>query len=100
MTCPYCNRSNTEHAATCAGCGTRLAPDIDPLSGADLVDAPTKLDRGATRDPRRPALEGPTLTTGAFSSRPAGGPDTDASGRIAPGTRLGNRYEILAVLGE
>jgi eukaryotic-like serine/threonine-protein kinase len=92
MTCPHCGRSNTEGAARCAACGTRMAPDRDPPSATDLTDAPTELDRGKSPD-------GPTMTTGAFPSRPAAA-SAGSAVRIAPGTRLGNRYEILEILGE
>src|SRR5215471_15304833 len=90
MRCPACNRENPSGASRCESCGATL-----PVS----VAAPASLAGG----------ESPTITAlpvtawsepvtsnafGATMARRAG------AGELGVGTLLGDRYEILALLGE
>src|SRR2546425_1226355 len=89
MTCTRCGRTVREGAAECVSCGARLASDNPTMTGCGAGTG----DRDGPGGDR-------TLTTGGFAA-PATGPYTGSPGaRLAPGTLLGKRYEILAVLGE
>src|SRR5438445_1990803 len=81
MTCPHCGRGNPAGAGACGGCGTPLADESLPPPGDH--EAPT-LDAAP---PSAPAASG-------------GRGAAEATGRLAPGSRLGERYEIVSVLGE
>ncbi len=86
MTCEQCGRSNLDGASFCAGCGTRIAPATDRTVTHLAVSTPSK-----GSDPFAPTVTGMP-----------GAPAADAAlrTRLAPGARLGERYEIMAVLGE
>src|SRR5213594_1564966 len=88
MTCPRCGRPNPKAAAECAACGATLSPDIPTLTG--LGGGSALAAAGGNR----------TLTTSGVASPATGGYGFAPGIRLAPGTLLGTRYEILAVLGE
>src|SRR3989442_4681310 len=89
MTCTRCGRTVREGAAECVSCGARLASDNPTMTGCGAGTG----DRDGPGGDR-------TLTTGGFAA-PATGPYTGSPrARLAPGTLLGKRYEILAVLRE
>jgi len=88
MTCPRCGRPNPKAAAECAACGATLSPDIPTLTG--LGGLSSSAAAGGDR----------TLTTSGVASPATGGSGFAPGVRLAPGTLLGTRYEILAVLGE
>src|SRR2546422_1059411 len=88
MTCPRCGRPNPKAAAECAACGATLSPDIPMLTG--LGGLSSSAAAGGDR----------TLTTSGVASPATGGSGFAPGVRLAPGTLLGTRYEILAVLGE
>jgi len=93
MNCPLCGRSNPDGTDRCAGCGSSLtgdsirptrmtAPSVKPAEGGgpstdESVEAPTVLSAKSRAGDRE---EGSLVT-------------------LDPGTRLGNRYEIVSVLG-
>src|SRR3989441_518529 len=88
MTCPRCGRPNPKAAAECAACGATLSPDIPTLTGLGGRSAATAA--GGDR----------TLTSSGVASAVTGEYRFAPGARLAPGTLLGTRYEILAVLGE
>ncbi|HEV8199794.1 MAG TPA: tetratricopeptide repeat protein [Candidatus Polarisedimenticolia bacterium] len=106
MVCPACGRDNLAGAGRCSAC-FRLLPETTsggagspppPVTGASAggpaSEAPTDPGLAAPTSGGLPAgATGVTSLTGAPSS---GG----ASPRIAPGTLIGSRYLIEAVLGE
>ena len=88
MTCTQCGQVVPESASKCAACGAILAGDGATMTGIGPGSHPTR--PGGDR----------TLTTGGPPSGSTGRYAGAPSSRIAPGTLLGRRYEILAVLGE
>src|SRR3989442_6544860 len=88
MTCPRCGRPTPKAAAECAACGATRSPDIPTLTG--LGGLSSSAAAGGDR----------TLTTSGVASPATGGSGFAPGVRLAPGTLLGTRYEILAVLGE
>src|SRR2546425_9328159 len=88
MTCTQCGQVVPESASKCAACGAILAGDGATMTGIGPGSHPTR--PGGDR----------TLTTGGPPSGSTGRYAGAPSSRIAPGTLLGRRYEILALLGE
>src|SRR6266704_202295 len=76
MNCPRCGWPNPETAVQCSACRASLSPDTPIATG----------DR--------------TLTTSGVAPSASGGYGFAPSTRLLPGTLLGTRYEILAILGE
>ena len=121
MVCPACGRDNLPGAGRCSACA-RLLPEtaagVGPAGASGSLSVPHPASPpDAPRDPEPEApppsgarlpLEAPT----GWSSAPARGGTsltglTGAHGhgdpsalRLAPGTLLGSRYQIEAVLGE
>src|SRR6267143_653524 len=89
MTCTRCGRTVPEGATECSACGTSLAGDRPTMTGSG-GGGRTRTGLGGDR----------TLTTGGVAPGPTGPYAGSASARLPPGTLLGKRYEILAVLGE
>src|SRR5437867_4259390 len=88
MTCPRCGLPNPETAGQCAACGATLSHDTPTITG--LGGRRVSSAAGSER----------TLTASGVAT-----PATSAHGlvpgaHLAPGTLLGTRYEILAILGE
>jgi tetratricopeptide (TPR) repeat protein/predicted Ser/Thr protein kinase len=106
MRCPYCKAENPPNAAACGKCGK--AP---PASEATFVgeDEPQKQPApsgspNAEITPGAPATPGAAATPGtpegwSISNTRAPAPALPP-GEFSPGTVLGNRYEILALLGQ
>src|SRR2546427_597733 len=88
MTCPRCGRPNPKAAAECSACGAILSPEIPTLTG--LGGHSSSAAAGGDH----------TLTTSGVASPATSGFGFAPGMRLAPGTLLGTRYEILAVLGE
>src|SRR6266404_5879620 len=100
MRCPYCKAENPPTAAACGKCGK--AP---PASEATFVgdDEPQK-QSAPSGSPNAPITPGAPLTPGtpegwSISSTRAPAPALPP-GEFSPGTVLGDRYEILALLGQ
>jgi tetratricopeptide (TPR) repeat protein len=101
MRCPACARENLPGAAWCVGCAKPL-PVSGPAGGSAATGAGPSGATGA--DPS----ESPTLITGAAGATGVtgilgrgavpGGVTTQQ--RLEPGTPLGTRYLIEAILGE
>lgn len=91
MTCPDCGHEFPPGATTCPNCG---APD--PADAPTRIDAPTPPPTGTP--PATPASTGSSFTpigTGGFSPGSAAAYDA-----IRPGMLLGQRYEVVSVLGK
>src|SRR5262245_2458625 len=87
MNCPRCGQPNPESSGQCAACGTSLSKDIPTLTGLGGRSVATA--GGSDR----------TMTASGVAS--VTGPHAFAPGaRLEPGTLVGTRYEILALLGE
>jgi tetratricopeptide (TPR) repeat protein/TolB-like protein/predicted Ser/Thr protein kinase len=99
MNCPACGRDNLPGASRCAKCGRLLpeaggslaspaspAPGVSSVAGASPAPA-SSIDSG-----------GATSALGGFVAGTAGSFAPGA--RLAPGTFIGQRYQIEAVLGE
>src|SRR6267142_3450165 len=88
MVCPSCGQSNSEIAGQCAACGATLSNDIPTLTG--VGDRPVSTAAGSQR----------TVTFSGAAPKATGAHGFSAATRLAPGTLLGTRYEILDILGE
>ncbi|MBI1951773.1 MAG: protein kinase, partial [Acidobacteria bacterium] len=84
MTCPQCGRPNPDDHGECAACGASLAGGRTLTSGPFQATATGYAATG-------------TAGAGSGTATP---PATAPLSRLAPGTLLGTRYEILSVLGE
>src|SRR5579884_2704676 len=84
MYCPQCGTANIPEATACRKCATAL-----PLAQATI-------DR-ATLDSSAEPMLGAAVTQGTASGTSAFGAGGGAV--LQPGRVLGNRYEILALLG-
>ena len=79
--CANCGGEMAEGARFCASCGKPATP---------FTELPTEAP--TPRTPRRPGSSSPG------TGRPSSGPVTD-TGRFAPGQVLGERYQIIGLLG-
>jgi Tfp pilus assembly protein PilF/predicted Ser/Thr protein kinase len=114
MDCPHCKTRNPLGAARCTSCRTplggnagKIVAELTPPTG---IDKPTLdgLPPVSTPSPSAVTLDGsdsfsmeiPT----AWSVPPGGGSRTGRGSlslaSVQPGVMLGNRYEIIAILGE
>jgi tetratricopeptide (TPR) repeat protein/predicted Ser/Thr protein kinase len=95
MRCPYCKAENPPNAAACGKCGKAA-----PVSEATLIgnDEPSPPLATPPRIPNTPLTPG-TPEGWSISTTRAPAPAL-APGELAPGTVLGQRYEILALLGQ
>src|SRR5262245_38033625 len=107
MVCPACGRDNLPGAGRCSACARRLPETAVASGGPGASDAPagrgSSVGPGASgapaasgpSDPGGPSRGGTSITslTGAYATG-ADGP------RLVPGTLLGSRYLVEAVLGE
>jgi eukaryotic-like serine/threonine-protein kinase len=103
MRCPYCKAENPPNATACGKCGKTA-----PASEATFVgeDEPQKQSApsGSLNAPMTPGAAATPGTPGtpegwSISSTRAPAPALPP-GEFSPGTVLGNRYEILALLGQ
>jgi len=101
MRCPYCKAENPPNAAKCGKCGKAA-----PASEATYIggDEPSKqaTPASAARPAQRSDSTGKTPETPeswSIANTRAPAPALPP-GEIAPGTVLGERYEILALLGQ
>src|SRR5246500_3929609 len=103
MRCPYCKAENPPNAAACRKCGKTA-----PASEATFVgeDEPQKQSApsGSLNAPMTPGAAATPGTPGtpegwSISSTRAPAPALPP-GEFSPGTVLGDRYEILALLGQ
>ena len=104
MRCPYCKAENPPNAAACGKCGKAT-----PVSEVTFVgnDEPRK---DATQPSKAPAPQPSSVAamTPGTSGTPQGWSISNTRapapalppGEFAPGTVLGERYEIIALLGQ
>lgn len=110
MNCPHCDTSNPLGAVRCSNCLTLLATsaatlvaELTPPSGSlnvprnDNPPAPPSNNFDVTLDG---AGSAPTLVSNAWSVVPSGQRGTGSLASVGPSALLGNRYEILEILGE
>jgi len=101
MLCPYCKAENPPNAAKCRKCG-KTAPGSEAtfIGGDEPQEHPT----AATEARPSQGTEGGGDTPGTPESWSIANERAPASalptGEFAPGTVLGDRYEILALLGQ
>jgi eukaryotic-like serine/threonine-protein kinase len=113
MDCPHCKTSNPLGAATCSACReplskssvaavAQLTPPAD--SAVTIVDIPADQLHRAGRASADELTISPTMeipTAWSVPPRPqAFGEARVSLASIGPGSLLGNRYEIIKVLGE
>jgi tetratricopeptide (TPR) repeat protein/predicted Ser/Thr protein kinase len=94
MRCPYCKAENPPNAAACGKCGKAAPASEATFVGNDEVQhaaTPAKI-------PNTPLTPG-TPESWSISTTRAPAPAL-LPGEFAPGTVLGQRYEILALLGQ
>ena len=91
MNCPRCGWPNPETAGQCSACAATLSSDT-PTAAGKGADSPTRTSLGGGSER--------TLTTAGVASSATGGYGFAPGARLLPGTLLGTRYEILAILGE
>src|SRR5215470_7655064 len=98
MICPYCKADLLPNAASCAKCGRAVpASESTFIGGGDTVSAPT----ATTATPQISPTPGTPGTPEGWSISTTRSPAPAVpAGEFAPGTVLGHRYEILALLGQ
>src|SRR5882724_10584995 len=95
MRCPYCKAENPPNAAACGKCGKAAPVSEATLIGNDEPSRPLATPPSIPNTPLTPGTpEGWSIST-TRAPAPALAP-----GELAPGTVLGERYEILALLGQ
>ena len=82
--CSQCAHALADAAKFCPACGAGVAP---ATATAPAAAANVDLSEAATR------------AAGALPATPASGRPSSEHGRFEPGTRLGTRYRIVALLG-
>jgi tetratricopeptide (TPR) repeat protein len=110
MNCRECGSENRDGAAECSSCGSLLSEEMptEVLPSAGRAGAARQRrredsdsDAGTDSGPTDPASA--TLTTAPQAARPAsrgaGSAMPGQTDALQPGTKLGNRYEIVKVLG-
>jgi len=100
MQCPYCNTENLPTAAICKACGKSLPRFEETFTGSDRLHRsesnPQQSDPHGTIAPTKtPATPGDWTAPVTATKIPL-----SSQGEIEPGTVLGGRYEILAILGQ
>src|SRR5260221_9342127 len=92
MRCPYCKAETPPNAAACAKCGKAM-----PVSEATFVGN----DEHSTPSPTPDKTPGTPGTPGGWSIGGTREPAPELPpGEIAAGTVLGERYQIIALLGQ
>src|SRR6266581_3260506 len=112
MRCIYCKAENPPNAAACGKCGKAVPPSEETFVGNEPVKQPkpsSKIElpkdanvaskgedqQGAFVATKTPATPGGWSISNTRAPAPA-----VPHGEFAPGTVLGDRYEILALLGQ
>src|SRR5580765_5407620 len=95
MRCPYCKAENPPNAAACGKCGKAAPASEATFIGNDEPSAHPATPPKILNTPLTPGTpEGWSIST-TRAPAPALPP-----GELAPGSVLGQRYEILALLGQ
>ncbi len=92
--CTQCAHALTEGTRFCPGCGAATASATTPAP-ATAPAAATSPAADLTRDVTRTSTERPEGAHPSLPPSSAGG----VHGRFEPGTRIGNRYRVVALLG-
>ena len=107
MKCPSCGQENRPGATFCSGCGALLTSDWEEASPFDLCDEPASDDSYAQIDSgtaSRPILEERPTIRLVPPDEPEAIPDdtavADERAAVAPGTMVGNRFEVVDTLEE
>lgn len=98
MQCPYCSTENLTTATDCKACGKRLPRFEETFTGSERVQQsiPEQSDPHGTIAPTKtPATPGDWTAPISGTKIPV-----SSQGELEPGTILGERYEILAILGQ
>src|SRR6266702_1039877 len=100
MRCPHCKNENVHGAKNCSVCGKPLPRLEETFIGNERVQqsepAPPPSDPHGTIAPTQtPAIPGDWTAPVTTTKIPL-----SSQGEIEPGTVLGGRYEILAILGQ
>src|SRR6516165_6983264 len=100
MQCPKCKLENAPSAPRCVRCGLALnESDLTVLSDHDAEHTLAGKDSSNGESPTGPESPG-TSEDWAASKNVSGGITLTPQGTLEPGTVLGQRYEILKLLGE
>src|SRR3974390_3256103 len=100
MQCPKCNLENASGAPRCARCGLALNDlDLTVLSDHDAEHTLAGNESSNDESPTSPGSPG-TSEDWAASKNVSGGTALTPQGTLEPGTVVGQRYEILAMLGQ
>src|SRR5262249_15850217 len=100
MRCPQCKLENPPSASTCGRCGSALTElNFTLLDDHDLEQTLAGKQEFAGKNPSGPVSSEKSDDWGAprTTSR---GIAASRSGTLEPGTLLGERYEILEMLGQ
>ena len=112
MRCIYCKAENPPNAAACGKCGKAVPSSEATFVGNEPTDppkSPSKLDlpkenvqSSKSEDPQAAfvAAKTPITPEGWSISNTRAPAPAIPHGEFAPGTVLGDRYEILALLGQ
>jgi serine/threonine-protein kinase len=99
--CSQCAKPLDSGAKFCTQCGSAIAPAASAAAPSVPQPAPTAPPAAPAMEPVAPALgltEDVTRTSGPTPNTPLP-PTSSPHGRFEPGTRLGSRYRIVALLG-
>src|SRR4029077_2141080 len=100
MQCPYCKAENSPNAAACGKCRKTLPQSEATFVGGEDATETSMPASKAVPSQATPGSAGTPGTPGwSISSTQAPAPAIPP-GEFAPGTVLGERYEILALLGQ
>ena len=100
MQCPKCKLENAPSAPRCVRCGLALNElDLTVFSDHDAEHTLAGNESSNVESPTDPGSPG-TLEDWAASKNVSGGITLTPQGTLEPGTVLGQRYEILAMLGQ
>ncbi len=100
MNCPYCSAENSHTAGKCVACG-KVLPTADATFLGENVPK-TNTPTSGSEDPHGTFLDAKTpAASGDWSSAvPRAKIPLASQGELQTGTVLGERYEILALLGQ
>jgi len=100
MRCPYCNKENSPTATDCNACGKPLPRSEATFIGQERVQRPEQSAKQA--QPLETFVATKTPSTPGDWTAPVNGTKIPpgSQGELEPGTVLGERYEILAILGQ